>query len=605
MASYGQSIRQKGSRAALHAQLAQRNEAASPQKTSQVHHQRLRWWFSRKDKKGLALGPKIHSLISEQERQLEKVSRLKEEEEPLNDECGSSYSRRTFLVSNNAHLRIFQRAHSNVIAIGKEEWRGELGSEKHVRFWHSLKEVLAKLPDCDSLIKLASGSNSRLSGMWSDLCCLLRRLVMYQAIVDNALTIRKAGTCRHARPGCCRSGHFIDARPYGLDFADHYVNDAQECRALTEARLDQVRFKLDNYNHRLSELDGQAFNGIEVTLKCLKKTITCLLNANCSEVCTDKTRVISNSSHTTTVNSSAVDLEEEEDETDILIKHKRKVRRTLDSDDEDSSDGESDAEMQRLRKRLRQSHEDMDRELRKADKLVKEDQRRQQRSLANELRIPSPRALRIGSMDDDAGGVERCAKNYGENFDDDDDDDFWKRRPSASFATRSSDRGLSYLGMSSNLVESENNLNALSSPVMAPVAGPDFRVLMPPLAPAGFLWLNGGLSGRIKRKRKKSVEKKLSMKPKNIPLNDGSNRTSLETRLGSGSQVGKESGDARIDKSYDPKVSISNMGDLVSTHEAGMMFESLIKKEASTDFLHENVWFSYEKCLLDKMSSRA
>ena len=243
--------RQPGSRVALRAQLAQQGSAPSPQSSSRAHHQRLRWWFSRKDKKKRALAPKIAAALSLQEQRLEV---LQQEANKSDD----THRKGAFRASVESDAEAFCGAMRRVDAITKELWRGELGSEKHVRFWRTLQSVFSTLPPSTramSMVRNAS-ANSQRPEAWSHVCRLLQRLVRLQDIVDAALNIRKAGTCHHARAGCCGEGHFLDIRPYGLDFADHYVRDAHECRALSESRLDEVRFKLDSYNARLSELDS-------------------------------------------------------------------------------------------------------------------------------------------------------------------------------------------------------------------------------------------------------------------------------------------------------------------------------------------------------------
>ena len=109
-----------GSRARF-GQLAQQG-ALSPQSSSRAHHQRLRW-FSRKE--GSA-SPKIAAALSSRSS-LKCCNRsvIKSDLHP---------PQRSLLRLGGKRREAFCGAMRRVDAITKELWRGELGSEKHVRF---------------------------------------------------------------------------------------------------------------------------------------------------------------------------------------------------------------------------------------------------------------------------------------------------------------------------------------------------------------------------------------------------------------------------------------------------------------------------------------
>eukprot|EP00946_MAST-07B_sp_MAST-7B-sp1_P003568 g3568.t1 len=583
---------QPGSRVALRAQLAQQGSAPSPQSSSRAHHQRLRWWFSRKDKKKRALAPKIAAALSLQEQRLEVL----QHEANRSDDARH---KQPFRVSVESDAEAFCGAMRRVEAITKELWRGELGSEKHVRFWRALQSVFSSLPPSTramSMVRNAS-ANSQRPEAWSHMCHLLKRLVRLQDIVDAALNIRKAGTCHHARAGCCGEGHFLDIRPYGLDFADHYVRDAHECRALSESRLDEVRFKLDSYNARLSELDGAAFGSLEETLRGIKRAAEKFVAAEPAGK-SEMSKVRSARSDQIGTNS------EEDDEIQILVQRRRKNHPLLDSDDEGgSSDGELDKDMKEMKVRIQQSHEVMERELCKAEKLVKQDLLRQRRaysSASTSLSLPSPKELRI-----DRAGQNGGRRNEAQEIEDDDSDAFWRRRHSSSFATARQYNQVSPVGDDERRPTSDQqppkHQETLGKPDRFQVLGLPARDFLPPLAPKGFLWLDEDLSSRVWRKKTRKRKSSPTAKAGRLHKRSASSRqSSKDSPLVLGGAVGNDA-DAEVAAPSNAPKQIENGA--IDDFGQQSLLESLLLQEETTHLAVENAWKTYEATLMKRLVS--
>ena len=268
-----------------------------------------------------------------------------------------------------------------------------------------------------------------------------------------------------------------------------------------------------------------------------------------------------------------------------------------------SSDGELDKDMKEMKARIQQSHEVMERELSKAEKLVKQDLLRQRRaysSASTSVSLPSPKALRIDRM-----GQSGARGNKGQDVDDDEVDAFWRRRHSASFATARQYNQVSPVGDDELRPTSDQQppkyQETLGAPERFQVLGLPARNLLPPLAPKGFLWLDEDLSSRVwrkkTRKRKSSPTATAGRLHKRV---ESSRHSSEDSPLVRGGAVPNDT-DAEV--AGPSSAAIQSENDAIDGNGQQSLLESLLLQEETTHLAVENAWKTYEATLMKRLVS--